>query len=184
MLRTPPRPCPNLRHGLSAGEKLPDATRSAWEHATGSPIYEAFGMSEISTFISGSPAHPEPRGTLGFPQVGRRIAVMSEDGIAQHDEPGMLCVSKRDPGMMLFYWGADAETAARFDGEWFLTGDLVRMAPDSALTYLGRADDMMNAGGIRVSPIEVENALNAHPNVTESAAVEVLVKADTTVIAT
>jgi acyl-coenzyme A synthetase/AMP-(fatty) acid ligase len=85
--------------------------------------------------------------------------------------------------MMLYYWGAAADTAARFEGEWFLTGDLVSMSEDGALTYLGRADDMMNAGGIRVSPLEVENVLNAHANVAESAAVEVLVKADTTVIA-
>ena len=57
------------------------------------------------------------------------------------------------------------------------------MAEDGALTYLGRDDDMINAGGVRVSPIEVESALNAHPAILESAAAEVRVKADTTVIA-
>lgn len=183
LLRTPPSRYQALRHGLSAGEKLPDATRAAWENATGTPIFEAFGMSECSTFISGSPDHPAPPGTLGFPQRGRRVAVLAEDGLVSYGEPGVLAISRRDLGMMLFYWGAEAETAARFDGEWFLTGDLVRMAPDGALTYLGRADDMMNAGGIRVSPLEVENVLNAHPSIAESAAVEVSVKADTTVIA-
>ncbi len=84
---------------------------------------------------------------------------------------------------MLGYWGAEAETAQRFQGEWFLTGDIVSMGQDGALTYHGRADDMMNAGGVRVSPIEVEAALNAHPAILESAAAEVTVKADTTVIA-
>ncbi|WP_204377045.1 class I adenylate-forming enzyme family protein [Methyloceanibacter methanicus] len=140
-------------------------------------------MSECSTFVSGSPRHPAPAGTLGFPQLGRRLAVLGEDGPVACGEPGVLSVSRRDPGLMLYYWGAEAETEARFDGEWFLTGDLVSMAEDGALTYLGRADDMMNAGGIRVSPLEVENVLNAHPDIAESAAVEVLVKADTTVIA-
>ena len=183
LLRTPPGRSASLRHGLSAGEKLPDATRAHWEEATGTPIFEAFGMSECSTFVSGSPDHPAPHGTLGFPQAGRRVAVLGENGCVARGEPGVLSVSRRDPGVMLFYWNAEAETAARFDGEWFLTGDLVSMAPDGALTYLGRADDMMNAGGIRVSPLEVENVLNAHPDIAESAAVEVLVKADTTVIA-
>ena len=183
LLRTPPDRCPSLRHGLSAGEKLPDATRDAWEKATGTPIFEAFGMSECSTFVSGSPGHPAPTGTLGFPQGGRRVAVLGEDGPVRCGEPGVLGISRRDPGVMLFYWGAAAETEARFDGEWFLTGDLVSMAEDGALTYLGRDDDMMNAGGIRVSPLEVENVLNSHPNVAESAAVEVSVKAHTTVIA-
>lgn len=183
LLRTPPGRSPSLRHGLSAGEKLPDATRALWEEATGTSIFEAFGMSECSTFVSGSPSQPAPHGTLGFPQQGRRVAVLGENGCAACGEPGVLAVSRRDPGVMLFYWNAEEETEARFDGEWFLTGDLVSMAPDGALTYLGRADDMMNAGGIRVSPLEVENVLNAHPDIAESAAVEVLVKADTTVIA-
>lgn len=183
MLRNPPQRSPALRHGLSAGEKLPDAVRTAWQDATGTAIYEAFGMSEISTFVSGSPARPAPPGTLGYPQKGRRVAVLGENGPVQFGEPGTLAVSRRDPGMMQFYWGAEEETEARFHGEWFLTGDLARMAPDGALTYLGRADDMMNAGGIRVSPLEIENVLNAHGAIIESAAVEVLVKADTTVIA-
>ena len=183
LLKTALPPLPHLRHGLSAGEKLPDAIRAAWEEATGTPVHEAFGMSECSTFVSGSPAHPAPPGTLGYPQPGRRMAVVRKDGPVEVGEPGILSVSKRDPGLMLGYWGAEAETRQRFRGEWFMTGDHVRMAEDGALTYLGRHDDMMNAGGIRVSPLEVESALNAHPAVLESAAAEVTVKADTTVIA-
>ena len=183
LLRVPLPRLPRLRHGLSAGEKLPDATRAAWEAATGTPIFEAFGMSECSTFVSGSPRHPAPHGTIGYPQEGRRIAVLGEDGPVGIGEPGVLGVSSRDPGLMLGYWNAPEETAARFQGEWFLTGDMMSMAEDNALTYLGRDDDMMNAGGIRVSPIEVENALNAHPAIAESAATEVSVKPDTSVIA-
>lgn len=183
LLKTPPSPIQSLRHGLSSGEKLADATRTAWETATGTPIYEALGMSECSTFISASPAHPARPGTLGVPQDGRRIAVLDADGPVDLNEPGVLSISKRDPGLMLYYWGDADETQERFQGEWFLSGDLVCMGSDGALTYLGRADDMMNAGGVRVSPLEVETALNAHPDIVESAAVEVPVKADTTVIA-
>ena len=187
LLKSDLPPLKHLRHGLSAGEKLPDATRETWERATGTPVHEAFGMSECSTFVSGSTNHPAPPGTLGYPQTGRRVAVLAEDGPeggpVRVGEPGILSVSRRDPGLMLGYWGAEAETEQRFTGEWFLTGDLVSMGEDGALTYLGRADDMMNAGGVRVSPIEVETALNAHPAILESAAVEVEVKADTSVIA-
>jgi acyl-coenzyme A synthetase/AMP-(fatty) acid ligase len=109
--------------------------------------------------------------------------VLDEDGPVDCGEPGILGVSSRDPGLMLGYWGAEEETRQRTLGEWFLTGDIVSMAEDGALTYHGRPDDMMNAGGVRVSPIEVESALNAHPAILESAAAEVGVKADTTVIA-
>jgi acyl-coenzyme A synthetase/AMP-(fatty) acid ligase len=183
MLKHPIQAAPKLRHGLSAGEKLPEATRHAWEEATGTPVYEAYGMSECSTFVSGSPARPAPAGTLGYPQPGRRVAVIGAEGIVARGAPGTLAVSDRDPGLMLGYFGAGAETRARFDGEWFLTGDTVEMAGDGALTYLGRSDDMMNAGGVRVSPIEVEQAMNTHPAIEECAAAEVTVKADTTVIA-
>ncbi|MGB8621851.1 MAG: class I adenylate-forming enzyme family protein [Paracoccaceae bacterium] len=175
---------PKLRHGLSAGEKLPDATRLAWQKATGTAVYEALGMSECSTFISGSPAHPAPPPASGYPQPGRRIAVLGKDyAPVERGTPGQLAVSNRDPGLMLGYWKDETETKARFHGEWFLTGDMVEMAEDGAITYLGRADDMMNAGGFRVSPVEVEAALIEHPDIHEVAATEVRVKADTTVIA-
>jgi acyl-coenzyme A synthetase/AMP-(fatty) acid ligase len=183
LLRTKLPSITTLRHGLSAGEKLPDLTRAAWEKATGTPVHEAFGMSECSTFVSGAPNRPAPRGTLGYPQQGRRVAVLGEDGPVDFGAPGILGVSTRDPGLMLGYWGAEEETRERTLGEWFLTGDIVSMTHDGALTYLSRADDMMNAGGVRVSPIEVESALNAHPAILESAAAEVRVKAETTVIA-
>lgn len=182
MLRAEMPALPRLRHGLSAGEKLPDTTREKWESATGTSVYEAFGMSECSTFVSGSPTRPAPAGALGYPQPGRRVAVLDGDRIVQRNTPGTLAISTRDPGLMLRYLGAPEATAARLSGEWFLTGDSVVMGDDGALRYLGRTDDMMNAGGVRVSPIEVEHAMNAHPAIQESAAAELRLKADTSVI--
>lgn len=175
---------PRLRHGLSAGEKLPEATRTAWQAATGTPVHEAFGMSECSTFVSGSPDQPAPPGTSGFAQPGRHIAVLGADGApVTRGEPGVLAVHRGDPGLFLGYFGAEAEAAAKFRGDWFLTGDMARMDAEGAVTYLGRDDDMMNAGGVRVSPLEVEAVLNAHPGITESAVCEVFVKVDVSVIA-
>ncbi len=185
MMRAGPLPAlPRLRHALSAGEKLPEATRDAWTAATGTPVYEALGMSECSTFISGSPSRPATPPASGYPQGGRRLAVLGEDlSPVLRGTPGQLAVSRRDPGLMLGYWKAPDETAARFSGEWFLTGDMVQMAEDDAVTYLGRTDDMMNAGGFRVSPVEVEAALTGHPDIHEVAVTEVRVKANATVIA-
>jgi len=175
---------PRLRHGLSAGERLAETTRAAWERATGTPIYEALGMTECSTFISGSPARPAPPGATGYPQPGRRVAVLGSDGRpVPRGTPGTLAVDRRDPGLMLGYLDRPDETAARLVGDWFVTGDQVVMADDGAVTYLGRDDDMMNAGGFRVSPLEVEAALSTHPGIGDCAAVEVRVKADATVIA-
>ncbi len=172
-----------LRHGLSAGEKLPEAVARAWREATGTEIHEAFGMSECSTFISGAPGQALPAGALGRVQPGRRVAILTPEGVARIGEAGTIAVSRDDPGLMLGYLGGDEEDAARFRGDWFLTGDRGAMDGSGALTYLGREDDMLNAGGYRVSPLEIEAAMRAVPGIGECAAIEVEVKADTRVIA-
>ncbi len=176
---------PTLRHGLSAGEKLPDATSKAWQQATGTDIYEALGMSECSTFISGNPGHRPAASHTGYAQPGRAVAVMSETlAPVPRGQAGQLAIAATDPGLMLKYWNAEEETKQRFADGWFLTGDTVSMAEDGSIAYLGRDDDMMNAGGFRVSPIEVERTLEKCDGITEVAAVELQVKADVTVIAT
>lgn len=172
---------PNLRHGLSAGEKLPDTTRSRWKEVTGTEVHEAFGMSECSTFLSGSPTRPAPQGSLGYPQQGRRIALLDDTG--KEAEEGIIAIHKSDLGLMLEYLDQPEETAARYSGDWFLTGDRGSRAADGAITYHGRQDDMMNSGGYRVSPLEVEAAMSSHPDITDCAAVELQVKADASVIA-
>ena len=174
---------PNLRHALSAGEKLPAAVARAWENKVGTPIYEAYGMSECSTFISGSPSRPAPSTALGSPQAGRTVAMIGPGGPVPIDTVGQIAIARKDPGVMLKYLSAPKDTAARFQGEWFMTGDLGRMNAQGAIIYQGRSDDMMNAGGFRVSPIEVEHALSNIPGITDLAATEVSVKANTTVIA-
>ncbi|MCP5088434.1 MAG: acyl--CoA ligase [Rhodobacteraceae bacterium] len=173
----------DLRHGLSAGEKLPKLLHNRWLEATGKPIYEALGMSEVSTFISTGPDIPYQTGATGKPQNGRSIAVVDANGPVRTGEPGVLAVSRNDQGLMLGYRDQPEETAARYQGDWFLTGDTVTMDAQGYVTYLGRDDDMINAGGYRVSPLEVENVLQAHPNILEAAAVEYQAKSETSIIA-
>ena len=174
---------PRLRHGLSAGEKLSESLRDRWEKATGTPVFEAFGMSECSTFISSCPGRPADPATLGRPQPGRRVAILEDGAPVPRGAPGTIAVHRGDPGLMLGYLDAPEATAARMSGDWFLTGDLGAMDADDQVTYLGRADDMMNAGGYRVSPIEVEAALAACPGIAQCAVTEIEVRADARVIA-
>ncbi|MDQ2092804.1 class I adenylate-forming enzyme family protein [Rhodalgimonas zhirmunskyi] len=176
---------PKLRHGLSAGEKLSEAIRHRWNDATGTKIYEAFGMSECSTFISANPSAPARPGTLGQPQIGRRVAIIDPDTGAPVNigEDGVIAISNRDPGLMLGYWGDEAQTKARFRGEWFLTGDAAEMGEDYQITYHARTGDMMNAGGYRVSPLEVEAVLQGFEGLREVGVTDVEVKADASVIA-
>lgn len=167
-----------LRHGLSAGEALPEAVAGAWSAATGRPIYEALGMSEISTYISFSPGAPPVPHRAGRPQPGRRVAILPETGSdpVPRGEDGLLAVARSDPGLMLGYWKRPEETASALRDGWFVTGDRARMEADGTITYLGRADDLMNAGGFRVSPAEVEAVLLRHPGVRDAAAVDLEVR--------
>jgi len=175
---------PDLRHGLSAGEKMADGIRQAWQDKTGTLVHEAYGMSECSTFISGAPDHPARKGTSGQPQPGRRVAILNDAGEpAELGQEGQIAIAQDDPGLMLGYLDAPAETAARMQGNWFLTGDRAAMDSDGAITYLGRTDDMMNAGGFRVSPIEVERAFSDFDGMGDCAAIEVPIRDDTTIIA-
>jgi acyl-coenzyme A synthetase/AMP-(fatty) acid ligase len=185
MLRgSAPLHLPDLRHGLSAGELLPDAVRQDWRATTGTRIYEALGMSECSTFISASPTRPATPPATGYPQIGRRVAVLDASGDpVPRGDAGVLAIARDDPGLFLEYLNQPEETRSRFAGDWFLTGDLVAMDEAGAVTYLGRNDDMMNAGGFRVAPAEVESAMARLDGIGDVAAVEVRVRADASVIA-
>lgn len=181
MLRSAPPPLPWLRHGLSAGEKLPETLRQDWRKATGTDIHEAYGQSECSTFISGSPFMPAPPGTLGRPQRGRRVAVLDTDGTpVAIGMPGRLAVAAEDPGLMLSYLDGPDENAC---GAWRTTGDVAAMDEDGWIVYLGRDDDVMTAGGYRVSPLEVEAAAVEVAGVEEAAAFEREVRPGLRVIA-
>ncbi|AHD09659.1 class I adenylate-forming enzyme family protein [Phaeobacter gallaeciensis] len=178
---------PALRYGLCAGEKLSSQVARDWRTATGTALYEAFGMSECSTFISADPARrrdPEQTGdTLGWPQPGRRLAILDSDGSpVPRNTSGVIAIDRRDPGLMLGYYNAATATEDRYQGAWFLTGDLGEMTEDGQIRYLGRNDDMMNAGGYRVSPLEVEAALATHPDLEQVAVASVEVKPDTHII--
>lgn len=178
LLRQPLPPLPALRHGLSAGEALPEAIRNAFRAATGCEIHEALGMSEVSTYISGAPARRAPDGALGFVQTGRLVALLDDQGQpVARGTPGILAVSRDDPGLMRGYIGQPA-----LQGDWFLTGDLAMMAEDGAITPLGRNDDLLNPGGYRISPIEVEAAFLTFPGLSACAAAELEPKPGTRIL--
>ena len=156
----------SLRHGLAAGEALPAALLADWRKRTGREIYEALGMSECSTFVStfpgmadqarqprqaaGGPAHRRPAG-----RRRRRAAAGGRDGPARHPPRR----PRPDAGLLA---PAGGEKLV-YRGEWFVGGDLAAFDDEGYLWYHGRADDLMNAGGYRVSPAEVEAALADHP---------------------
>ncbi|HEY4343410.1 MAG TPA: AMP-binding protein [Parvibaculum sp.] len=175
-----------LRHGLTAGEALSSTLLDHWREATGKDLCEALGMSECSTYISTAPGMEIRVGSPGRPQPGRCVAALPLDGgtepVAQ-GETGLLAVHRSDPGLMLGYWRRPAEEKDVYRGDWFIGGDLASFDADGYLWFHGRADDVMNAMGYRVSPQEVEAALAQHPAIAEVAVTEIHVREDVSVIA-
>ncbi|WP_161861266.1 class I adenylate-forming enzyme family protein [Algicella marina] len=169
-----------LRHGLAAGEAMPNSIRVIWETETGLPLLEALGMSEVSTYISQSPEQPE----LYRPQTGRSVAILEDDTArpTAWDMPGRLAVSKEDPGLMLGYW-QDGKPSLPSQNGWFITGDRAAMREDGHITYLGRGDALLTTGGYRIAPAEVEAVLTSHPAVAEACVLSLPVRADVSVLA-
>lgn len=169
-----------LRHALSAGEALPETTREAWADRTDTDIYEALGMSEVSTFISGRPGERHIPGTVGKPQPGRRITILTDK---EDDETGILAVHKSDPGLMLGYYRRYREAALPLTGDWFATGDRAALNENGTLTYHGRADTLLTVGGFRIAPEEVEKTLISHPDISDAAVAAVAVRQDVRILA-
>lgn len=165
-----------LRHGLVAGETPPPGLFDDWQRASGRPLYEALGMSEISTYISTGPSVPRRSGAIGKAQAGRRVAILPIDGGTEpvpSGQEGLIAVHRTDAGLMLGYWNRTSEDTDVMRGDWFTGGDLGSIDDDGYITHLGRANELLNAGGYRVSPLEVEAVLAAAPGVTEVACTEI-----------
>jgi acyl-coenzyme A synthetase/AMP-(fatty) acid ligase len=175
----------SLRHGLTAGEALPPALRDSFVERTGKPLYEALGMSEISTYISSGPTTTVRAGSPGKPQPGRRVAILPlEEGETplSSGETGLIAVHRSDPGLMLGYWRRPEAEAEIFRGEWFVGGDVAELDTEGYVWLHGRADDIMNAQGYRVSPAEVEAVLSHAPGVADVAAAERKVREGVSII--
>ncbi len=181
-----PGTLPQLRHGLTAGETLSSTVAAEWAGKTGTVLYEALGQSEISTYISSAPGVAPRAGKVGRPQPGRCVAILADEGGTDPLPPGaegLIAVHRSDPGLMLGYWKRPEEERDVYRGPWFIGGDAGVMDGDGYVTHLGRHNDLMNAGGFRVSPAEVELELLKHPAVAEVAVAEVAIHDGVSIVA-
>jgi malonyl-CoA/methylmalonyl-CoA synthetase len=155
----------------SGSAPLPADQFDAFRELTGHAILERYGMSE-TLFTLSNPYEGERRpGTVGLAVPGCAIRVVDDHG--QEAPPGAtgeLWVESN--GMMSEYWGRPAETASAFRGEWFATGDVVRVARDGYVTILGRKSaDFIKSGGFKISAREIEDVVRRHPRVGDAAVV-------------
>ena len=165
-----------LRLAISAGETVNPEIIERWRALTGLKLLDGYGQTETLMTVLNYPPMPVKPGSMGRPLPGTTIAVFdAENQPVSAGKAGRLMIRLPNPQMMLGYWNDEALTrASRVEGcgaTWFDSGDLVRLDPDGYLFYMGRADDLINSGGYRIGPAEVENAVSEHPAVQECAAV-------------
>jgi acetyl-CoA synthetase len=111
---------------------------------------------------------------MGCAVPGHEVAILDAAGLPQPTgEPGIIAVRRPDPVMFLGYWNNPAATAAKFSGDWLLTGDTGVKDEDGRFRFIGRADDVITSSGYRIGPGEVEDCLLRHPAVAMAAAIGV-----------
>lgn len=162
----------SVRLATSAGEALPAPLMERWTEQFGVKIIDGLGSTEaLHIFLSNRPDDIGP-GTSGYPVPGYELQVRDENGeVRKPGEPGSLFV--RGESIATGYW-CRTETSRRvFQGDWLATGDTYVQDDDGRYTCLGRSNDMLKAGGIWVSPSEVESRLLEHHDVVEAAVVGV-----------
>lgn len=168
-----PAACAHMRLFLSGSAPLLAEAHERFTAATGHHILERYGMTETGMITSNPYDGERVAGTVGYALPGEDVRVIGEDGQpAAPGEPGVLEV--RGPNVFAGYWRKPDKTAEdmRPDG-FFVTGDIATMAADGRITLVGRAKDLIIAGGLNIYPKEIEEAIDALPGVEESAVIGV-----------
>jgi 2-aminobenzoate-CoA ligase len=160
----------SLKKCVSAGEALPDATRSAFREASGIEIIDGIGSTEmIHIFISHTPERVR-RGATGYAIPGYRATVLDAAGKpCKPGEVGRLAV-KGPTGCRYL---ADERQLNYVKDGWNLTGDAYSMDADGYFYFQARTDDMIISAGYNIAGPEVESSLLAHPAVAECGVVGV-----------
>ncbi|HEY2515468.1 MAG TPA: benzoate-CoA ligase family protein, partial [Polyangiaceae bacterium] len=160
----------SVRACVSAGESLPGAIFERWQARTGLEILDGIGSTEIChIFLSNRSGACRP-GSSGVPVPGYDLRLVDEAGRdVPEGELGDLLVCGDSTAAL--YWNKHEQTKRILVGDWIRTGDKYLRDADGYYFHGGRSDDMIKAGGIWVSPVEVEGVLVGHADVLECAVV-------------
>jgi acetyl-CoA synthetase len=164
-----------LRSIGSGGETLGQELLDWGRETFGLTVNEFYGQTECNLIVSNCAGiMPVRAGSMGRAVPGHQVAVVDPQGQAVPDgETGTIAVKGPDPVMFLAYWNNPQATAAKFAGDWLLTGDLGRRDEAGYFRFVGRDDDVITSSGYRIGPGEIEDCLLKHPAVALAAAVGV-----------
>jgi acyl-CoA synthetase (AMP-forming)/AMP-acid ligase II len=165
---TRPTGAEQLRFIRSCSAALAPQVMSDLESTFGAPVLEAYGMTEAAHQMASNPLPPFERkpGSVG-PGTAVEIAILDEKGNLL--PPGAVGeVSIKGPNVFSGYEGNAEANAESFSNGWFRTGDQGTLDDNGYLTLVGRIKELINRGGEKISPREIDEALLRHPSVAEA----------------
>nr|DAD18889.1 TPA_asm: hypothetical protein HUJ06_020352 [Nelumbo nucifera] len=162
---------PKLRFIRSCSAALAPAILARLEEVFEAPVLEAYAMTEASHLMASNPLPedgPHKPGSVGKP-IGQEMAILDENGVAQPAQvSGEVCI--RGPNVTKGYKNNPEANKAAFSFGWFHTGDVGFLDSDGYLHLVGRIKELINRGGEKISPIEVDAILLSHPDIANAVA--------------
>ena len=156
----------SLRLIRSASSTLAPTILCGLEALFGVPVIDTYGMTEAATQIAANPLGRRKLGSVGQ-SAGAEIAILDSEG--RRLSPGQRGeIALRGPTIMRGYFNNAAATQSAFRNGWFQTGDLGYLDAEGYLFIVGRINEIINRGGQKVAPTEVEEVLLSHPDVVEA----------------
>jgi acyl-CoA synthetase (AMP-forming)/AMP-acid ligase II len=157
-----------LRFIRSCSASLAPQLMSDMETIFGAPVLEAYGMTEAAHQMASNPLPPETRkpGSVG---CGTKVEIAILDEAGNQQAPGTVGeVSIKGPNVFAGYEGNPSANAESFSNGWFRTGDQGQLDSEGYLTLVGRIKELINRGGEKISPREIDETLLTHPAVAEA----------------
>ncbi len=156
-----------VRYFISTGSPLPASISEAFRSRFGGEIGQVYGLTECAAVLINSGEATSKSGSLGKPAPGRQIRLApSDSGAAAAEEVGEILV--RGPGLFDAYYKPWQLRDEALEDGWFKTGDVARRDADGYYWIVGRTKGVINVGGVKVFPYEVEEVLLKHPAVEEA----------------
>ncbi|MBR5228694.1 MAG: acyl--CoA ligase [Firmicutes bacterium] len=177
-----------VRAYVSSGEYLPPPLAAKWHDLTGKHLINNVGSSEASAYLIKTPTNSK-FGSAGKPVPGAEIvllnsdeadnAIMPEKGGTVTDPSSYIgktgTLRLRSMSNSIGYHNNPEENQLKYDGDWFITGDVFRVDEDGDFWYMGREDNLLKYHGLWIAPNEIENKLAQFPSIDQAVVLKVAV---------
>ena len=162
-----------LRSIAVGGETMGHDLLEWGRNELGVELNENYGLTECDYSICNCSAVMEIReGSMGRAIPGHVVEIIDDSGnVLSPETYGQIAIRKPNPSIFIGYWNDPEATQARFIGDWLCTGDYATKDADGYFWFTGREDDIIESGGYRIGPGEIEAALKRHGSVADAAVI-------------